>query len=297
MKNIVILGAGGFIGSSLVRRFIREDVHIWALDKYFKDGAIPDSNRITRIINNSDGSELKHLFKNVECDLFYNFAWQGVNGSDRGKYDLQINNILLTIRYAELAKTLGCKKYLCAGTIAERAIDSLHLLKTTSDGIMYSAAKKCSHIVLETYCKNIGLNFVWMQFSNIYGPRNRTGNLISYTIDQLRKGKIASFGPAQQPYDFLYVDDLIEAVYRIGMLQTENNFYYIGSNQPRILKDYLKIVGEFCGKPSLIHIGERADDRIEYSYDMMDSTNTIKAIGNYVSDTFENHIRYTIDNY
>ena len=43
-----------------------------------------------------------------------------------------------------------------------------------------------------------------MQFSNIYGPDNKTGNLVSYTIDELRNGNEALFGPALQPYDFIF---------------------------------------------------------------------------------------------
>ena len=63
-----------------------------------------------------------------------------------------------------------------------------------------------------------------MQFSNIYGPSNKTGNLVSYTIGELKKGNEASFGPALQPYDFILVDDLIEAVLRLGEKETKRNY-------------------------------------------------------------------------
>lgn len=297
MKKIIISGASGFVGSSLVRRLLNEDVHIWTLDKQYREGAIPKSEKITRLKDDPDIGELKELFEKTGYDSFYNIAWQGVNGPEKGKYEVQINNILLTLRYAELAKTLDCKKFLCAGTIAERALDSLSTIKKTSGGMLYSAAKACSHVLLETYCKNIGLNMVWMQFSNIYGPRNKTGNLISYTLEQLRKGEVASFGPAQQPYDFIFVDDLIEAICRLGIQETKENFYYIGSGKPRVLEQYLMTVGKIFGRPDLIHVGERADDGIKYDYDMMDCSRTVFDIGNYVSDTFENHIKYTIENY
>lgn len=297
MKKIIVSGASGFVGSSLVRRLLNEDVHIWTLDKQYREGSIPESDKITRLKDNLDINELKELFNNTGFDSFYNIAWQGVNGPDKAKYDIQTNNIMLTLRYAELAKTLDCKKYLCAGTIAECAIESLPGIKHTSGGMMYSAAKYCSHILLETYCKNIGLDFVWMQFSNIYGPRNKTGNLISYTLEQLKKGEAACFGPAQQPYDFLYVDDLIEAICRLGIQETKDNFYYIGSGKPRLLEQYLRAVGEIFGRPDLIHIGERADDGIKYEYEMMDSTKTIADIGKYTSGTFEEKIRYTIEKY
>ena len=50
---------------------------------------------------------------------------------------------------------------------------------------MYGVAKHACRIILEDYCKNIAQQFVWMQFSNIYGVGNKTGNLVSYTLGDL----------------------------------------------------------------------------------------------------------------
>lgn len=296
MKNVIVAGANGFLGSALIQRFINEDVHIWALSRRSTENMCANEH-LTWIEENASEKSFDGFPRNINVDSFYNFAWQGVNGPNKGDYVVQSNNILLTLHYAELAHRLGCKKYLCAGTIAERAVESLEALKKVPGGMMYSAAKNCSHIMLETYSKNVGLDFVWMQIPNIYGPQNKTGNLISYTIEQLQKGEPATFGPAQQPYDFLYVADLVEAIYRLGMMPTKHHFYYIGSGMPRILEEYLRAVGDIYGRPDLIHIGEREDDGTRYRYDMLDASSIFNAIGNYVSDTFENHIKYTIEHY
>ena len=55
--------------------------------------------------------------------------------------------------------------------------------------MMYGVAKHACRLIVEDYCKNIGLPFVWMQFSNIYGIGNKTGNLVSYTLSELMAGK------------------------------------------------------------------------------------------------------------
>ena len=136
-----------------------------------------------------------------------------------------------------------------------------------------------------------------MQFSNIYGPQNKTGNLVSYTIGELKKGNEATFGPAQQPYDFIYVEDLIEAIYRLGERTTTHNSYFIGSGQPRILKEYLTEIGEKFGRPYLIKIDVRPDDGIVYRMDMFDTSKTVKDIGDYVTTDFSSGIKYTIENY
>lgn len=162
--------------------------------------------------------------------------------------------------------------------------------------MMYGVAKHCAHLMLEDYCKNIGQPFVWMQFSNIFGETNKTGNLVSYTLGELEKGNEATFGPAAQPYDFIYVDDLLEAVYRLGSAETSQSCYYIGSGSPRILKDYLLTIGELAGKKDKIGIGIRPDDGIRYSMDMFDTSALKAAIGEYVSTSFEEGIRRCLSN-
>lgn len=297
MKAIVT-GANGFIGTELIIKLIANKIPVLAVDITFKNSRLPESRLITKkelsLINVSD---FVNSISFGEYELFYNFAWRGVNGSEKASYEVQLNNIILSLRCAEIAKSCGCKKYLCAGTIAERAIESLGDLVKVGNGMMYGAAKACNHIMLETYCKNLDLNFVWMQISNVYGPTNKTGNLISYTIDQLLRGETATFGPAKQPYDFIYIDDLVEAMYRLGINQNKYSSYFIGSGTPMILSEYLKIIGEIFGRPELVRIGVREDDGVKYSFEMMNTCNLIDDVGDYISGSFEEKIKYTIENY
>ena len=149
-------------------------------------------------------------------------------------------------------------------------------------GMMYGVAKHACRIILEDYCKNIAQQFVWMQFSNIYGVGNKTGNLVSYTLGELMAGKEAAFGPALQPYDFIYVDDLIEAVYRLGFKETNKPFYYIGSGNPRVLKDYLIRIGELVGCADKVGIGVREDNGlVEKVYNQAENPARKHCGGNY----------------
>lgn len=298
MKNVIVTGANGFLGSRLIDKLIRKGVHVVALDISFMNSKLPESNLIDKIETGLDSEKnIADSIPNAEYDAFYHFAWAGVNGPRKTNPVVQLKNIEITINCATVAKKIGCKKFLCAGTVAERAVESLEYLDRTSGGMMYGVAKHCTHLILETYCKNIGLNFIWMQFSNIYGPDNKTGNLISYTIAELKNGNEATFGPAMQPYDFIYADDLIDAVIKLGENSTERSCYFIGSGEPRLLKDYLMEVGKICGREDLIKIGARADDGIRYNIQMFDTQSLRKAIGDYVTMSFSDGIKLTVENY
>lgn len=298
MKKVIVTGANGFIGSSLICKLIRNQVEVVAIDISFSDLHIPENRFITRIEMGLDSvDKIISQIKEDDYDAFYHFAWQGVNGIDKANPKIQIENIEMAINCATVAKKVGCKKFLCAGTVAEQAINSLPNIDVASGGMLYGVAKFCAHSMLETYCKTIGMKFVWMQFSNIYGPLNKTGNLIGYTLQELKADRLATFGPALQPYDFIFVDDLIEAVYRIGELKNAKTQYFIGSGEPRVLKDYLYEIGRCLDKENLIKIGVRPDDRIVYSIDMFDISILKADIGDYISKTFSEGIQYTIEHF
>ena len=297
MSKVIIAGAGGFIGGALTKKITENGTEVLAISNFY-NSSFPDSPLIHRIeADIFDRDTLLRIIPKGEYDAFYNLAWRGVNGPEKADPLIQIENIKMALICAFVAKTINCKKYLCAGTIAERAVESLDNLDTTSGGMTYGTAKYCAHLMLETYCKHIGLDYVWMQFSNIYGPNNKTGNLVSYTLGEVLKGKAASFGPANQPYDFIYIVDLIEAVFRLGKCHTSKNSYFIGSGEPHILKEYLMKIGELAGRPELIQIGKRPDDGIVYSLNMFDITPLRQEIGEFVTKPFIDGIIETLEAY
>jgi nucleoside-diphosphate-sugar epimerase len=294
MKSVIVTGANGFIGSSLINKLVKNGIRVVAVDITFVTPRIPESELITKIESIVDASLVNKIPAGV-YDAFYHLAWRGVNGAEKADPTVQLANIQMAVDCANVCKKINCKKILCAGTVAENATFSLSNLEKTSDGMMYGVAKHACRLIVEDYCKNIGLPFVWMQFSNIYGVGNKTGNLVSYTLGELMAGKEATFGPALEPYDFIYVENLIEAVYRLGANETKKAFYYIGSGSPRVLKEYLLRIGELAGYAEKVGIGIRPDDCIKYNMEMFDNKDLVGAIGEYVNTSFDEGITKTIN--
>lgn len=294
MKKVIVTGANGFIGSSLIKVLVAEGIYVIAVDINFSSSRLPKSPMIRTIESRVDMSLELKIGEGV-YDAFYHFAWQGVNGSGKADPYIQLDNIRMGVDCVNICRNLGVKRLLCAGTVAENNVHSLSRLTKAGGGMMYGVAKHACRLILEDYCKNIGVSFVWMQFSNIYGIGNKTGNLVSYTLQEILNGNDATFGPALQPYDFIYIDDLVKAVYCMGNQDMKESFYYIGSGHPMLLKDFLERIGEVVGLRAQIQVGVRPDDGIRYTYEMFDNSNLVEEIGEYVNTDFDNGIKKTAD--
>lgn len=269
MKNIIITGANGFVGFWFVKEFAKHNCNITAV--------IKDTNANISMfegINNIDIvycelSELNTLPEKLagkSFDTFYHIAWVAAGGAGRADYSIQLQNVKYACDALTVASELGCSKILFAGTITEKLTESIDRLSTATNNI-YGIVKNTSHSLVKILAQKYNIEYVWMRFANLYGPHSVNGNIVGYTIKELLLGNEATFGPAQQPYDLLYIEDLAKAAYLLGENKTKRDCYYLGCGDIRKLSDYLLEIGEICGKRNLIKIGKRPDDGTRYEKD------------------------------
>ena len=120
MKKAVITGATGSVGRAIIDKLIAENVEITVLchrgSKRVDD--IPDNRLIKKVCCSLD--EMKSFVpEENDYDVFYHLAWAGTTGMARDDADLQLKNIEYTLDAVELAKKMGCRKFIGAGSQAE----------------------------------------------------------------------------------------------------------------------------------------------------------------------------------
>jgi nucleoside-diphosphate-sugar epimerase len=231
---------------------------------------------------------------NEKHDVFFHLAWEGAGGKGRADYSLQLNNVKYTCDCAKIAKLLGCNKFLSSGTITEKIAEDILNIKAKAENTMYGICKHTTHCMLDVLCENIGIHYVWMRFSNVYGPRSINGNIVGYTISEFIRGNTPTFSKAEQPYDLIYIEDLVKAIYLIGKAQNTKNCYYIGSGSTRQLREYLLSIKEIYGKGCEISLGKRPEDNLQYNEEWFDIADLTKDVGFRCEYSFEDGIRKTI---
>lgn len=264
MKTVFVTGATGFIGRNFTLELIKNGIQVHALTRNSKGLNGLTSTYIN--LYDYEIDEIEELKDSLDgmIDVFYHLAWDGANGLKKSDFDIQLNNIKNTIKCLDFAEKIGCKKFICTGTVAENIIDQIPDLDTVPATLLYGAAKFTTFIMTSLRAKSFKLQLIWVQLSNVYGLGDQTGNMISYTLNMLHNNNLVEFSSAETYYDFVSVVDVVNALKLIGERKTKQNKYFVGSGKPKRLKEYLIEIGEIMNKKDLIGIGLKSDDGIEY---------------------------------
>jgi len=239
----IISGASGAIGYALIKKLELEN------------------NEITVLINPaSKRNSIFKLFTSVElieCDLFsyssvkidqqydvfIHMAWQG--GGDRNNIAVNNSSAMMSVESVNLANRLGCKTYIGTGSQAEYGYQDKILDENTScmPDTAFGAAKLSSFHFTQIRCDQLGMRHLWLRIGSIYGPFDRENTMLVSTIRKVRNNILPLFSSGNQYWDFLYSDDLAEAM--IGLVKKEcSGLYVIGEGSSFTLKHYLKILAK-----------------------------------------------------
>ena len=226
MKKAIVTGANGFVGYWLVRELQHHGVSVTAVikDENENISALEEFPDVEIVY--CDLSELLDLPARIparDYDVFYHLAWVSAGGAGRANYAVQLNNVKYACDAVTAATVIGCKKILFAGTVTERIAENILNLSAKAVNNIYGVCKHMTHCLVDIESKRQGIEYLWMQFSNLYGPYSINGNIVGYTIKELLSGNEPTFGPSNQPYDLLYIEDLARAAYLLGSRTTRQS--------------------------------------------------------------------------
>ncbi len=299
MQKVIVTGANGFIGSHLVKELSRNGNHVIALvDPRFDYSIIcglPEVNIIEFSLQ-----EIEALYSNdnlCNSDIIYHLAWAGVNANFRNNEDEQLQNIRYGIDILKLANHFLIPKVLIPGSAAEVSCGDGKITgdESPAPSDIYSAAKVATRYLCQVYARQHNIVLVWPLVTSIYGPGRDDNNLISYAIKTMLEGKKPSFTKLEQLWDYLYVDDLIEALVALGE-KGKNGVYPLGSGEDKRMSEYVKIIWQLVNPSISLGIGElpyKNPNKIDNQ--VMDISKLVNDTGYIPKFHFEDGIKITIN--
>lgn len=248
IRSIVMTGPTGAIGMAIIGECIKREIHLLLITRKdsLRNNRIPDSKYISILFADITEYDYLDIEKKTlgSFDAFIHLAWAGTIGNGRNDMDLQSNNIKYTLSAVRLAKRLGCKIFLGAGSQAEygRVEGFLNAQTPAFPENGYGMAKLCAGYMSKGLCEQMEMEHIWIRILSIYGPYDGEKTLISTAIRGFLKGEDTAFTAGGQKWDYLYSEDAAGMILDLLKKGKNGKTYCLGSGKGRALKDYIKDV-------------------------------------------------------
>lgn len=267
LKKAIVLGAGGFIGSHLVKRLKTENYFVIGIDlKYpefstspadsFIIGDLRDVNFVQSVIEEGI-DELYQLAGDVGGA---GYIFTGEHDADVMHNSSQINLNIAKIAVEKQVKSLFFSSSACIYP-AENQTDpnnpnceesSAYPANPDSE---YGWEKLVSERLYLSYKRNYGLNVKIGRFHNIFGPESTwTGGkekapaaICRKVAEAKEEQKIQIWGDGKQTRSFLFIEDCIDAATKL-MRSEFTGPYNIGSEEMISMNDFTQLVLEISNK-------------------------------------------------
>ena len=305
MKAILITGGAGFIGSHVVRMFVKKypRTKIINYDKLTYAGNLSNlkdiENRKNYVFVKGDVMDYKKVFSTMKeygVDGVIHFAAEShVDRSIKDPFAFAKTNVIGTLTMLQAAKEFwGCslanaaqseKKYRFYHISTDEVYGSLNFDKRLfkeSDRYEphspYSASKASSDHFVRAYHDTFGLPVVLTNCSNNYGPYQFPEKLIPLMINNIEHNKpLPVYGKGINVRDWLYVEDHAKAIDLVFHKGKVGETYNIGGfNEWKnidIVKLLVKIVDKHLGRPEgtsdklITYVADRAGHDLRYAID------------------------------
>ena len=186
--KVIVTGGSGFVGSALIKELLKNNIEVLSIDRTPNSLRIPKDSRVKQIslsIENID--ELEKIINFGEYEIFYHFAWVGSAGPLRVDELVQTRNALWTVNCLKLAKKIGCKKFICAGSIMEFEVNAAVYAQESkpSKSYIYGVGKVLAHELCKPIANDIGIELIWAYITNAYGIGENSPRFINTTLKKM----------------------------------------------------------------------------------------------------------------
>lgn len=240
--TILLTGITGFLGSYLLKSFIKSGYEVIALKRSSSNTYRIEQYLNSIMIYDIDKTELSNIFKNHKIDIVINTV------TNYGRIDNKISSILDTnlifgLKLLEESINSNVNIFINTDTLLERNLNAYSLSKAQLVDWM-------------KFLSNKNTKMINIRIEHMYGPKDDENKFIYWLINQLKQNvEKIDLTSGIQKRDFIYIDDIVNA-YEI-IIQNINSFsnyeeFELGSGNFLEVKNFVeKIYEEISNKQTL----------------------------------------------
>jgi dTDP-glucose 4,6-dehydratase len=260
MKNVLITGAAGFLGSHLSDRFVAEGYRVIGMDNLITGSMENIAHLMPRrefVFHHHDVSNYVHVSGPLHYILHFASPASPIDYLKMPIQTLKVGS-LGTHNLLGLAKAKGARMLIASTSevygdplVHPQTEDYWGNVNPVGPRGVYDEAKRFQEAMTMAYHNYHGLETRIVRIFNTYGPRMRIndGRVLPAFISQAIRGEgLTVFGDGSQTRSFCYVDDLVEGIYRLLMSDYPQPVN-IGNTDEISILDFAKEVLELVGNP------------------------------------------------
>ena len=246
MKNIIVTGGLGFIGSNLIKLLISKNYRVINVDKVnyssnFYNVKNFKNNKLYKFIKSdlNNKKKISNIFKKYSPVCVFNIAAEThVDRSIDSPKNFILSNILGVFNLLETfrehykknkrTKLIHISTDEVYGDVIKGRSKEIDAYKPSSP---YSASKDSSDHLVYSYIRTYGIPAIVTNCSNNYGPKQHPEKLIPKLIYNIINNKnLPIYGKGKNSREWIYVGDHCDALLKIFNKGKIGEFYNIGSN-------------------------------------------------------------------
>jgi nucleoside-diphosphate-sugar epimerase len=163
-----------------------------------------------------------------------------------------------SLELVRLAGELRCRDWIGLGSVLECGhYEVPHPEDVVArPASLYGAAKHGVSLMAERLCRIYGVRFLWLRLFYAYGPGDDPVRLIPYVITTLLRGEKPSLSPGEQRWDYLYADDLSEALVRLARTPDAQGVFNLGSGESHTIRHIVETIRDLIDPSLPLGFGE-----------------------------------------
>ena len=239
-KEIVaVTGGTGFIGGHLISRLQEGNIDVRTLIRH-NEVPVTYGQNITGDLETGEG--LEELLDGV--DMVINLV-----GKMQPPFkDLVSLNAIVLDNLCQIAIKKGVKKLIHISTAGVYGIPRNNRPFIEKDipmpDTLYGLSKLLGEQIISFYQRSFKLPIIILRPSNIYGPGSDHGVVYNLIKSQKEIGKVIIHGNGTQKRDFLYVEDMVDAIIKCLDYDSSWGIFNISTNEPKDLNELVATLGK-----------------------------------------------------
>lgn len=290
-KRILVTGAQGFLGWPLVLSLRAAGAEVHAVTR--RDVAAAPPGPVWWHADVASGEAVRRILDEVAPHVVYHLTSAGRGGRELELVDATVrDDLLATIDLLSAAAKRSPERLVVTGSMEEPLEE-----KDAVPSSPYAAAKWASCGYARMFHALYDLPVVILRPFMTYGPGQKDFKLIPYVIRGLLSGEVPRVGSGSRPVDWVYLDDMIDAFVRAGLVDSAiGETLELGSGELTTVREVVEMLYAIVGAEGEPAFGSAPDRALEVVR-AADTSEAAATLGWRAATSLEDGLRKTVEWY